>query len=66
MTKLAETHRIPVENLLLPDLLRRLAWSPPGSDAASVASYLRTGGAREWQVELTAAPLAPAMAPEPD
>jgi ribonuclease D len=66
LTEIGEKHRIPVENLLTPDLLRRLAWTPPGSDAESVATYLRTGGAREWQVELTAASLAPTMAPDPD
>ena len=54
-----------MENLLTPDLLRRLAWSPPGSDPTSVAAYLRAGGAREWQIQLIAAPLAPAMA-DPD
>lgn len=62
MTQLAETHRIPVENLLTPDLLRRLAWSPPGADPEAVAAYLRAGGAREWQVQLAADLLAPAMA----
>ncbi len=62
MAELTERHRIPVENLLTPDLLRRLAWSPPGTDAASVAAYLGAGGARSWQVELCAAPLAAAMA----
>ena len=43
----------PVENLLQPDLLRRLCWSPPPViDADSVAAVLVTGGARPWQVEL--------------
>jgi ribonuclease D len=65
MAELGEQHRIPVENLLLPDLLRRLAWSPPGSDPAAVAAYLEAAGAREWQVQLTSGPLAPAMA-DPD
>lgn len=62
MTEISQAHRIPVENLLSPDLLRRLAWTPPGSDRPSIASYLRDGGAREWQIELTADRLAPAMA----
>src|SRR3569623_376781 len=53
MAELAEEHRMPVENLLTPELLRRLAWSPPGSDAESVSTYLRSGGARDWQVQLT-------------
>ncbi|HVT20146.1 MAG TPA: HRDC domain-containing protein [Mycobacteriales bacterium] len=65
MAELAERHRIPVENLLTPELVRRLAWSPPGSDPESVAAYLRDGGARDWQVQLAAALLAPAME-EPD
>ena len=29
VTALAEQHRMPVENLLTPDLLRRLCWRPP-------------------------------------
>jgi ribonuclease D len=65
MADLSEQHRVPVENLLSPELLRRLAWSPPGSDPESVAAFLRSGGAREWQVQLAAEPLAPTMA-EPD
>ncbi|HVT20742.1 MAG TPA: ribonuclease D, partial [Mycobacteriales bacterium] len=61
MAELSEEHRMPVENLLSPDLLRRLAWSPPGTDSAAVAAFLRDGGARPWQVALTAERLAPAM-----
>jgi ribonuclease D len=61
MAELSEQHRIPVENLLSPDLLRRLAWSPPGSDGPSVAAFLRDGGAREWQIGIVADRLAPAM-----
>ena len=41
---------IPVENLLLPDLLRRLCWTPPTD--GDMGTALRKGGAREWQVEL--------------
>ncbi|MGQ0576863.1 MAG: HRDC domain-containing protein [Pseudonocardia sp.] len=41
---------VPVENLLLPDLLRRLCWTPPAE--GDVAGALRDGGARPWQVEL--------------
>ena len=45
---------VPVENLLSPDLVRRLMWSPPRPAAAdAVADALRAGGAREWQIELT-------------
>ena len=46
---------VPVENMLSPDLVRRIMWSPPEPrDAATVAEALRAGGAREWQIELTA------------
>jgi ribonuclease D len=41
-----------VENLLQPDLLRRLCWTPPAD--GGVADAMRAGGARPWQVELLA------------
>ncbi len=62
---------LPVENLLAPDTVRRLCWAPPAErpDTAAVAEVLRAHGARTWQVELTAAVLAEALAtarvPEP-
>jgi ribonuclease D len=53
---------IPVENLLSPDLVRRLAWSPPAdADPAGIAAVLAAGGARRWQVELAAPLLADAV-----
>ena len=60
---LGERLRVPVENLLQPDLLRRLCWTPPMPvTAATVAEFLAAGGARAWQIDLTAAPLAAALA----
>ncbi len=54
LTRLSEEWSVPVENLLSPDLMRRLMWSPPSpADADTVAAVLRAGGAREWQIELT-------------
>ncbi|WNV73977.1 HRDC domain-containing protein [Geodermatophilus sp. DSM 44513] len=54
LAALAATHAVPVENLVSPDLVRRLMWSPPEPrDADTVAAALRAGGAREWQVGLT-------------
>jgi ribonuclease D len=54
LAELSERWRVPVENILSPDLVRRLMWSPPEQrDADGVAAALRAGGAREWQVELT-------------
>lgn len=40
----------PVENLLQPDLLRRVCWAPPAD--GDLAGALRAGGARNWQIEL--------------
>ncbi|WP_432570392.1 HRDC domain-containing protein [Kineococcus sp. SYSU DK005] len=71
VTAIAERHGVPVENLLQPDALRRLAWQPPRPlDEAAVAQALRARGAREWQVRLVAREVAAAMAsaraPEPE
>jgi ribonuclease D len=49
---LSEEWAIPAENLLQPDLLRRVCWSPP--EDGDVAGALRAGGARPWQVQLVA------------
>lgn len=55
LTVLAEERSIPLENLLTPDYLRRLAWTPPEPvDVASVGEALTELGARAWQVEATA------------
>lgn len=54
---------IPAENLVPPAAIRSLAWAPPTPiEAEQVAAQLRGYGAREWQVELTAARLATALA----
>ncbi|WP_214107556.1 ribonuclease D [Acrocarpospora catenulata] len=59
---LADEHRMPTENLLQPDAVRRLTWEPPAPlDDAVIAARLRELGAREWQVGLTALPLAKAL-----
>lgn len=63
---LAEIHRLPVENLLLPDLVRRVTWEPPEPiEAATVAAALAAGGARAWQVGLAAAAMAEALVAPP-
>lgn len=59
---IAEAHTLPVENLLLPDLVRRTCWQPPADTSpGAVAAALREGGARPWQVELTADALGKAL-----
>ena len=53
--KIAEELGMPTENLLTPDTLRRVAWSPPEPlDVASVSAALAAQGARRWQIERTA------------
>ena len=58
----AEELELPVENLLTPDLVRRLMWQPPEAVGA-VAEVLSAAGARPWQVELTAGLLEDAIRP---
>jgi ribonuclease D len=59
---LADEHSLPAENLLQPDAVRRLSWQPPPDvSVTSVAGELVGYGARSWQVELTAMPIAKAL-----
>ena len=59
MTGLSEQHHLPVENLLTPDTLRRVLWTPPatrdvGDLLDAVVDRLSELGARNWQVALCA------------
>jgi ribonuclease D len=55
----SEEHAIPLENLLTPEFLRRLAWSPPlPIESYSIGAELQKLGARPWQVELTSQEIA--------
>jgi len=59
---LADEHHLPAENLLPPDAVRRLAWQPPGVlSSETVGADLAGFGARPWQVQLTALPIAKAL-----
>jgi ribonuclease D len=59
---LADEHTMPTENLLQPDAVRRLAWSPPETITEETVGLVLTAlGSRSWQVELTAKPLAKAL-----
>lgn len=49
---LAETHQLPVENLISPKPLRMLLWEPEGSDAQSIDAQLADLDVRPWQREL--------------
>ena len=59
MAALADEHTMPVENLLTPDSLRRVLWTPPATREPAelreaVGAALEGYGARAWQVELVA------------
>ncbi|OZM80083.1 HRDC domain-containing protein [Pseudonocardia sp. MH-G8] len=56
---ISEQWKVPVENLLLPDLLRRLCWNPPSD--GDVRAAMHTGGARQWQIDLLAPDLEKAL-----
>jgi ribonuclease D len=59
---LADEHNLPTENLMQPDAVRRLAWSPPAEiTAESVSEVLEGLGARRWQLDLAVMPLAKAL-----
>ncbi|MBB5827913.1 ribonuclease D [Micromonospora carbonacea] len=63
VVRIAGEHTLPPENLIAPDSIRRLAWTPPDEvSEATVAETLRGFGAREWQLTLLVADLAAALA----
>ena len=62
VTAKAEELDLPVENLLTPDFLRRVAWSPPEpADAPGIGAALGALGARPWQIDATAQLIADAF-----
>jgi ribonuclease D len=53
--ELSSEVEVPVENLLTPETLRRLAWTPPEEiTVATIAAALAELGARNWQIDATA------------
>lgn len=48
LAELAELHKLPIENLLTPDYLRRVMFEPK----ASISNMLAELGARDWQIGL--------------
>lgn len=65
MTAISESVHVPVENLVGPELVRRLCWDwdpAPGTDPTDyIATRFADGGARSWQRELVAPRLAKAL-----
>jgi ribonuclease D len=62
LVELSGSLDLPVENLLAPDTVRRLCWDPPESmSQEAIEQVLRGLGARQWQIDLTAAVLTGAL-----
>ncbi len=59
----AQSLDLPTENLVAPDVVRRLMWQPPEAPE-SVGARLAEAGARPWQIDLTEALLAAAIWPD--
>lgn len=65
LSEVSERVSVPTENLLSPELVRRLCWDWAGAADASAAieEFLTAGGARPWQRELAVPVLAAALSP---
>jgi ribonuclease D len=65
MQAIAEELGMNPENALTPDLMRQIAWMPPEPlSAESIGLRLAELGARQWQIEATAARFAAALLSE--
>jgi ribonuclease D len=63
---IASERNVPPENLITPELVRRVVWEPPADPTAdSISDALRAMGAREWQVGLVGGPIAEALPTPP-
>jgi ribonuclease D len=51
LSQLAENLGLPVENLMTPDVIRRILWTPP-EDVAGLQQMLVEHNARPWQIEI--------------
>jgi ribonuclease D len=62
VTGVAAEHNLPPENLLQPEAIRRLAWTPPDPiELPAVQAALSGFGARDWQIGLTGEGLTKAL-----
>lgn len=68
LSQVSERVNVPTENLVSPDLVRRLCWDwePAPDPLEAVEEFLRAGQARPWQRELVDPPLARALQPPED
>ena len=67
MAAFAHEHSAPVENVLSPDHLRRVLWTPPRpATVGSVGAALAALGARRWQVDIAAPIVVAAIEAHPE
>ncbi|GBG35845.1 HRDC domain-containing protein [Mycobacterium montefiorense] len=68
LSELSERVNVPTENLVSPDLVRRLCWDWEGAadPVEAVEGFLCAGHARDWQRELVDPVLATALQPPPE
>jgi ribonuclease D len=67
LTELSERVSVPAENLITPEVVRRLCWDwqPADDTEAAVEDFLRDAHARQWQRELVVPVLAAALSATP-
>jgi ribonuclease D len=54
LAEISERVNVPIENLLTPELARRLCWEPPlVLEHDEIQQFLHDSGARPWQITLT-------------
>jgi ribonuclease D len=66
LEKISEENNIPVENLITPEFVRRICWSPPAGSTENlqveaVQTQLLSLGARSWQVKLVGQAISEAL-----
>ena len=66
LEKISEENNIPVENLITPEFVRRICWSPPAGSTENlqveaVQTQLLSLGARSWQVKLVGQAISDAL-----
>jgi ribonuclease D len=68
LSELSDQVHVPTENLASPELIRRLCWDwqDSGDVSGAIDTFLRDGGAREWQRTLVVPVLAKALTPPPE
>ncbi len=66
LEKISEENNIPIENLITPEFVRRICWSPPAGSTENlqvqaVQTQLLFLGARSWQVNLVGQAISEAL-----